>query len=145
MSDFVNMFKASLGKASQAFLSADKDLHDVITRAAEALLKVTNGAADMALGKINEGVDGVSYALSVQTEIDSFEVGGYFVSSKGYPVRYGSIELGDFERVIKPSQVFANKDEIERHLESLVSNPDSPLIVRLAYMLRRVPAHDEET
>jgi hypothetical protein len=148
--DFDKLLQESLLGVNKAFEQADADLHELVAAASQALGRVSSGAVEMTLRKCSEGVDGVLYELRVEeatryqsNDAETFVVGAYQISARGYPVRSGTVErtpgrgLGPEQETFRSKSTLVGKTELQRHFEELMSNPDSPVIANAAFFMRR--------
>ena len=132
MTDFSERLKRSLTGVNAAFDAADADLHAVIAEAARGVQENTNGKATLALDVKKDDDRGTVYALVLDTRDDKQELVRITVQRGGYPILFTSESL-ESSRGVKVT----NRTELEEEVTAMASNPDSPLVVKLAFLMRK--------
>src|SRR6266704_3129032 len=94
MPTFEEALKASLQGLDSGFRVAEGDLRQECAAASEAVGRLTNRRAKLELQKLDERPSGVYFDLRLVFSNRFFQIAGFFVSAKGYPIKTGrSIEL----------------------------------------------------
>lgn len=137
---FASALRLSLGQALEAFETADADLHAAVNDADAAVQDVTGGSLSLKLDRISDTARGRSYdldLLGVSGQTDGiYNVGGFFIASKGYPIKYGN-NLSSYDGAFETKGYLKNIDEIKSHIMGMMSNPDSPITVIIVYEMRK--------
>jgi hypothetical protein len=88
----------------------------------------------LGLDQRSEGVAGRLYDLDLSDEGRLLQtVASFFVTQAGYPIRYGT---SDGEK-LQVAGALGTAEKVTEYVLSLMSAPDSPLTVALAYQLRK--------
>jgi len=141
MVDFEKLLRESLAGGTKAFEQADADLHDIVIEASQALSRVSQGAADLVLRTLVENLGGVIYGLVIRetgarSSGDAVEF--YQVPPGGYPIRTGGFtDIESDSPEFHPRLALENKAELQQHFAEMMANPDSPLVVIVAFFMRR--------
>jgi hypothetical protein len=137
MADFESLLKQSLSGATDAYQAALLDLNEEVAQLGQAVSNVTHLPYSLKLERISERFDGTAFDLCMGSEQDKFSVCAFFLPSRGYPISVGVTVTphGVLGGAIKPLN---NKGELTQFLSDLVSNPDSPLVLRIAFFLRQL-------
>jgi hypothetical protein len=134
MSTFEEALRASVQGVDQGFRRAESDLREETAIASEAVLALTAQQAWLELVKFVERPTDTSFDLRLRFSKTYFQVGGFLLNSKGYPIRAGrTVELiasGEFEAVLR------NREELHTYFIGIASNPDSPLVLRMVLLTR---------
>src|SRR5436190_17131381 len=86
------MLRSSLEGVNREFREADKALHEEVASTNDALSKISDGAVQVTLVIVNEGVEGVIYGFVVNANKPNATNMGYFcVTPKGFPIFFGQI------------------------------------------------------
>jgi hypothetical protein len=124
MTDFQKALETTIHGLNTAFKTADADLHEVVASAGLAVTRITDGKGTLQLVPKSEDEADIRYQLVLsdsENELSLYEV---IVSTRGYPLQIGHFRI-------------ANKQELSRVFEEMASNPDSPLVRKLAFWIRR--------
>jgi len=138
------MLRSSLEGVNRAFQEADKALHSEVSSTNDALAKISGGVVQAKLDLFREDEDGLSYRFLLEAGRGrTVPLGAFRVSLKGFPILFGpdvtSVERGDFlEAIGDPSQLMA-------FFHKMASNPDSPLIQKVAYLMRKKSDTDRKS
>jgi hypothetical protein len=124
MSDFQTALERSLTSVTEAFASADADLHQEVASASKAVSSLTQGKATLELAPLSEDENWIVYKLTLKAgDRIQARLADFTVPTKGYPIQSGP-------------QQFKNRQELAALLASMAANPDSPLVRHLALFLR---------
>jgi hypothetical protein len=127
MTSFEESLKAAIQGINSNLEVVENDLHEVVTEAASGIQHVSKGRAQLALSKMAETPDFVQYVLQLVSKVTQpVQLLQFNISRKGYPIT-GSHGLN-----------IQNKEELKKVIADMGTNPDSPLVVHLAYILRRM-------
>jgi hypothetical protein len=136
MTTFEEALKASVLGVEEGFRGAEADLRREVNTANEAVSRLTNQRAVLDLRKADERPSGTYFEMRmVFSQAKSYyEVAAFFLTSRGYPLKAGrSVSLlceGEYEIEIPDAQ------ELKKYFVTMASNPDSPLVLRIALLLR---------
>ena len=124
MSNFQTVLQETLKGINKAFQVADADLHEEVAVASKAVANVTDGKGALELVVIGEDESGLSYNLMLTTEEKKLQLGSFHVPRKGYPIitSHGAIPA---------------RQELAGLFANMATNPDSPLVTKLAFLLRQ--------
>ncbi len=144
---FEEALKTTLVSINEDFEKADADLHKEVVVAAQSLANITQGAATMSLKKRYEAESGIHYDLFVSGKEKEYSIAGFFVSSRGYPIKilspgHSGIVSEDGTEVKPPSKgtvlaLCKDRDGLTDYFSQLASNPDSTLVTAAAYIMRK--------
>jgi hypothetical protein len=123
MSDFQTALLETLKGVNKAFQAADADLHEEVATASKAVANVTDGKAILELVVFDEHEAGVVYNLTLTAGEQKLPLVSFEIPRKGYPV--------------KGPRPIPNREELARTFADMATNPDSPLVTKLAFLLRR--------
>ena len=138
MVDFNKVLGDALAGPSQPMNAADADLNDVVTQVSDAIRHQV-ADADLRLTVLRKGADGILYALSFITGAGGKQgpiVEGILVSSIGYPIAIGQLlDLQNLTVLAPVGRIELNdKNAVEAHFAELLSNANSPVFRRIAYL-----------
>ena len=133
MADFQAALQATLLGVNQAFASADADLHQEVVSASKAVATITNGIASLQLQPTRESEAGIQYALVLSANGEDAPLFYFTVPTQGYPIYTSATPTVAGE----PLQ---NRQGLSDVFAQMAANPDSPLVRRLAFLLRK-PEH----
>jgi hypothetical protein len=109
-------------------------LHAEVASASDALSKISAGAIQVTLAPHIEAEDGVTYRLHVETNnAVATHLGFFRVSQKGYPILFSQIDGS----LVHQAQEFSDRTKLKTFFYDMASNPDSPLIQKVAYLMRK--------
>ncbi|SRR6266540_4669133 len=126
------LLRASLKGANEKFDQANKALHAAVVDAAKAVEAVTGGKAVLRLHKMIENEGSTDYTLRVEAGTESRALTDFTVTKKGYPITRNARQGVHAEQFDSPEQLSA-------YFQKLASDPDSPLVAFLAYVVRNQP------
>jgi hypothetical protein len=137
------LLRSSLEGVNRTFQEADQALHAEIATANDALSKISGGSIELKLHPAHEDDSGVVYILNVQAKKAAVGNLGYFgVGQKGYPIVVGSslppVALGQGLRI-------NDRTALQAHFHEMASNPDSPLVQKVAFLMRKKQASTAAT
>jgi hypothetical protein len=125
MSDFQTALERTLGTVTEAFATADADLHQEVASASKAVSALTRGKATLELEPAHEDENTLIYWLTLKAgEFIQARLAQLVVPIKGYPI-------------VTEGEQFTNRQALAAFLASMAANPDSPLVRHLALLLRR--------
>ena len=137
MPSFEELLRASLQGVNVRSEAADRDLHKEVASAAQVIEKITGGKATLRLDAVHEGEPHV-YALLLGQEGSFEEILGFKLDARGYPIRAQPRAVWLLEQDAGDSgKTIGNKEELGKLFAEMASNPDSPLVVKLAFLMRR--------
>ena len=125
------LLRASLKGANERFDSAKNTLHAAVVEAAKAVEAATGGKATIRLEEVSKKEAETRYSLEVimkgTDEVRELEI--FSVSSNGFPIRALAEGGGAYNQ-------FNTEESIVKYFEKLASNPESPLVRYLAFIIR---------
>jgi hypothetical protein len=128
------MLRASLKGANERFDQADKALHIAVAEAAKAVEAVTGGKATLRLNPRPRDEYGLRYDLVIVAKSrDSSQIrplGILIVPTNGFPIHSQAPTMPG------PDQQFNTAEDLSAYFQRLASNPGSPLVGYLAYIIR---------
>jgi hypothetical protein len=142
MSDnpFLDALRSSLGGTKTSFDVADTDLSDAVREASEAVGEVTSGKLRLALDPRVDNIHGRVYDLDLMGLVDGPRtIGSFHVRHNGYPVTYGKLRNGVFNDI----EPLYDSEGVRNYLVGMMSNPDSPLTVSIAFGMRQNQSEDD--
>jgi hypothetical protein len=126
MTSFTENLQATLEGVNARFQEAEHDLHEVVAEASLGIQAVTQGTEKVVLIKLREGTDAVNYTVRLETDgQQKADLLSYTLSRRGYPMNVPFIG------------VIQNKQELKKVFDEMATNPDSSLIVNLAFFMRQ--------
>lgn len=132
MSNLEERLKSAIKGLNEQFESAKSLLWDKATELSKALEKESNGKLRTVIDKKAESVTSTVYCIYIIDESANMSPTMYYdIPTTGYPIRISSTyptQNADYLR---------NPEEMDRHFDELVSSASSPIVVRLAYLLRQ--------
>lgn len=151
MIDFDSALKDSLRIATDRFRTADGDLRELVAAVGKSLSAASAEALFLDI-QCSDRPEGTIYKLVVEHKaskkqecyVPSFErdVADFLIPAKGYPIEYGEYNEGGYE--FESAGKLENRAALDAHFLSLVSNSESPLMLRAAKLIVR-PDEPEET
>lgn len=133
---FLNALNASVGRARAAFDQADGDLHAAIAEAGKAVQDFSGGKLALGLDATRDDINGRQYDLDLTDAAGNAQtVAAFFVPYGGYPIRNGTVRAGMFET----NGYLESAEKVKEYLLAMLSDPNSPLTVALAFQLRQRP------
>jgi hypothetical protein len=139
--DYEHLLSEAINQAKAKAPRAIDDLLRFSSRAAEAVAKVTEGAAVLELVLINQG-DGAAPAYQLQlrkigSEAPPSDLGVYGVTPAGYPVLRWYSRRAWESRSDRADEEFSSAEGLEGNFRWLVSNPNSRLVILVAFFQQR--------
>jgi hypothetical protein len=139
--DYEQLLRKAITQAKVEAPQIAEDLRRCASQAAEAIAKVTDGAAALDLIPL-PGPDGTPPAFQlllrrVGHDGPPSDLGVYQLSEAGYPIRRW-YSRGNWES--NPNQsdhVHENKNSLEGHFRWMVSNASSRLVVLVAFIMQQ--------
>lgn len=133
MSEFDDALAVTLDGINDGFNQARADLNEIVAQVSEA---ISRKAGDPNLGlSLQERYHYESeaeYFLAFKSRADGL-LGAYHIPTSGYPIGFGIGSGANFS----PAGSIADKQQLKEHFQEMLTNRDSPLIVKLAYYLRQ--------
>ena len=131
--DFERLLRDALDLATANAPQAGKDLFKYASEAAEAVSKITEGAATLELVPIdNNGDPRVAYHLQLrknQSEAPASDLGVFQLSPTGYPIQRWAAR-GNWEaRPTQPDNEHFTPANVRDNFVWMLSKPDSKLVV----------------
>jgi hypothetical protein len=132
-SPFLEALKKSVGRARASFDDADRDLHSAVVEADNAVKEISRGRLSLGLDAVDDAVHGRIYDLDLSEMGNLVQtIESYFVPQSGYPISYGPRQ----GRTIETRGKLDSTEELTSYLLEMMSAPNSPLTVALAFRLR---------
>lgn len=133
------LLRASLKGANEKFDQANRALHAAVVETAKAVEAATDGRATVRLQEVDVDESGTRYSLNVHTKgMGGRDLAYFFLPQRGFPI-YGESQ----NREIKDT--FPSATALDTYFSALASDPDSPLVGYLAYVVRHLAAHADST
>lgn len=134
MVDFEKLLTESLARTHEKYVEAMRDLREVVGRASAALERHSQGKLRLALREESIHATGTVCVLVLvrvdPSPPDTRRVVELHVPNSGYPLR--AIPVGDEE-----DHDIADRAGLEAELAELFSNPQSPVLLTLAWLRRQ--------
>jgi len=141
MPKFDDLLMATLKGVNQSHEAAVHALRQTVGALAQAVARVAGGRPiELALYTREESTEGTVYSLSLQYGKERLHIEDIRVPVAGYPIAVGQY-VGTFQEFTGRIWLQENAD-IEMHFEEMLRNPSSPLIVKLAYLVRKEEVAD---
>jgi hypothetical protein len=139
--DYEHLLRKAIDEAKANAPRATDDLIRYSSGAAEAVAKVTEGAAALELVPINQG-EGATPAYQLQlrkigSEAPPSDLGVYCVTPAGYPVLRWYSRRAWESRPDRPDAEFPSAVELEGNFQWLVSNPNSRLVILVTFFQQK--------
>lgn len=154
MVDFDNALEKALKGANAAFKAADEDLHHVVAQASQSVARITNGSLELGLDRLDEDFQGTTYTLQLAKtgRQNPTDLGLYRVQTRGYPILFGpppdplaKIMKGEVSMHFKKdAKGIHNRDSLLEHFLQLLSANDSPLVINIAFAMRKQSPDQDE-
>jgi hypothetical protein len=136
MSDLEEILKRTLGELTEGYKTATADLHDLAKRSSEAVLSITGLPVRLELNRARNFNTGTTYDLNITQGDVVHAIAGFIVPPTGYPISVGAAT--DENGQVKPSKKLQDKDSLTQWFADMLGSPKSPLVLRLAFMLRQI-------
>src|SRR5262245_18886277 len=142
--DFERLLREAIRRTIDAAPRASDDLVRYSSRAAEAVDKVTQGVAALELVPIQQPGDSTpTYQLlfrKVGSKSPPSDLGIFRLSAAGYPVhRWYSVRKWQ-EQPEQPDRLFETPEALQDPFKWLISEPDSRLVILVAYFQQQATA-----
>ena len=136
--DFERLLREAVDQAAAKAPEANEDLLRLASEAADAVSKVTEGAAILELVPMDVGNDPrPTYQLQLRrdrSEAPASDLGVFRLSEAGYPVhRWGSRRNWE-SRPEAPDNEHLNVQNLTDNFNWMLSKPDSKLVVLVNYL-----------
>ena len=133
MADFTALLKMSVAGMNDGYNQAKNDLAEVITQLNTSIQEVTHNKVGL---RVSEGFKtaeaSIFNVVIFQGSEPGAAIGAYRIFRRGYPIPYSKlatpfIALGELK----------SKVELERHFSAIVCDRESPIVMAVAFALRR--------
>ncbi len=139
--DFERLLREALDQAVANAPQANEDLLRLASEAADAVSKVTDGAATLELVPIDLGDDHPpTYQLQLrrnQSDAPASDLGVFRLSETGYPVHRWASRRNWESRPEEPDNEHMSVNNLTDNFNWMLSRPDSKLVVLVNYLRRR--------
>jgi hypothetical protein len=139
--DFERLLREALDQATANAPQANKDLVRIASEAADAVSKVTEGAATLELVPIDVGEDPrTTYQLQLRrnkSEAPASDLGVFRLSETGYPIHRWASRRNWEARPENPDNEHTNVKDLQGNFNWMLSKPDSRLVVLVNSLQRR--------
>jgi hypothetical protein len=127
------LLRASLKGANDKFDQANKALHAAVVEAAKAVEAATEGKATLRLEEVKSDADETRYNLDIVVKEDDAvrTIASFAMGRKGFPIT----RLHNRES-LHMLEKFDSAEAISAYFQKLASDPESPLVGYLAYIIR---------
>jgi hypothetical protein len=136
--DFEKLLREAIDKARQTAQRASDDLYRYSSEVAEAVDRVTGGFGKLELVPVNSpNKTEVAYQLllrKVGSESPASDLGVYVPAEAGYPIRRWVNRASWETEHDRPGDTFLNPPAVEGHFKWLTSNPNSRLVILVAFL-----------
>jgi hypothetical protein len=100
-----------------------------------AVAKISGGVAQLVLVVATEGEEGIMYALMLDAKgTGRWNLGFFGVSRRGFPIIFGP---SSNELTAATGKAIEDPAQLKALFHEMASNPDSPLIQKVAYAMRK--------
>lgn len=138
MPSFEEQLVTTLSGLNKRFEQASTDLHDEISNAAQSIKKISNGEVDLVLDRSFETEQFVIYSLLLRKAESSHSLSiGFLIDTRGYPIKTGPDSTLRDDASRPNVEKLKDQKALQEFVMRLASNPDSPLVVKLAFLLRK--------
>jgi hypothetical protein len=134
------LLRASLKGANDKYNQANKALHAAVVETAKAVEAATEGKATIRLDEVQRNASETRYDLVIVIKKDdeSRTIAIFEVGMKGFPItRYEDSEYQGHP-AFRVMEKFETAEAIAKYFQKLASDPDSPLVGYLAYIMRNL-------
>jgi len=135
--DYTDLLREAIKQAKANAPRAVDDLVSCASRAAEAVVKATGGAAVLELILINQGENTTpTYQLQLRkvgSEAPPSDLGVYCVTAAGYPVHRWYSRNSWEAHPDNPTQQFHGVGDLESNFKWMLSKPESRLVVLVTF------------
>lgn len=140
MAGLDDLLKHALAGLNSSFRAAEKDLSDLVGELSGALQRVVDQELKAGLRIETDNESGRLYGLSLVSKRYSSPtlITCFVVQSSGYPVLEGPPSNVLMTRIDPAmTRTLQDREQLEEFFKGLLSNQESALMVKLAFMLRR--------
>src|SRR5262249_22673335 len=132
MPTFEEVLRTTVSGVNEQYDRANRDLHRVVAEVSKSVQAASNGLASVVLRRTSEGSGGATYKLVLKSHRDSEErdLAAISVPLQGYPIQVAGAA---------PPSLYGLKqsaDELTGGFQKMASDPNSPLVAFVAYLLR---------
>jgi hypothetical protein len=131
---FEELLRASLEGVNARFTVAEDDLIREAAEAAQGVERLTDGKATLTLQRIDETPKGVFYGLLLGPRGAGREIMAFRLHPAGYPIMVAGNSADIPERSWRQID---DRSKLSGLFSELASAPGSPVVVGVAYLLRR--------
>ena len=147
--DFETLLRDAVNRAKESAPRAVDDLVHCASKAAQAVAKVTGGAAALELVPVEQqGSTTPTYQLQlrkIDSEAPPSDLGIYRVSNAGYPVQRWYSRAKWEGNPTQPDKPYTTSTELEGSFKSMLSNPESRLVVLVTFFQQQPATQEEST
>jgi len=137
MTEYDTLLSTSLKEINDKFLRVKQDLVDEVAQLGESVKRVAEGArCSLDVSPRLETMDGSIFSLRLNTKAGGALLGEYLVPQSGYPISFGRQEGNKYEEFRVQGRL-EDREAIRQHFKEMLANQASPLVIQLAYALRR--------
>ena len=135
MGEFDDILGATLKNANEKFNEARRDLNNIVSEVASAVTTKTKPNFGVELKIVAHSATHLIYQLQFIFRGNRQSMGLYALGSQGYPIEFGTnaTEQG----MSNPDGQLKDLAEITQHFQEMLKNPDSPLMVQIAFEMRK--------
>jgi hypothetical protein len=142
--DYEHLLNEAINQARTNAPRAVGELLRLSSTAAEAVAKVTGGAAALELVPINQEEGATpTYQLQLRkvgSEAPPSDLGVYCVTAAGYPVHRWYSRRAWESHPDEPDGQYSGVSELEGNFRWMVSNPESRLVVLVTFFQQNAPS-----
>lgn len=140
MADFEGLLQNTLTSINLRFAEAERDFTAVIEKLSEAIKKSSNSDFALSTSIISDGQKGSVYRLYFDIDTQNMDsdlqaLDTFYISSKGYPIQQGQYRKAIDDFIARNE--FSNIEQLESYFETMLADPESPLIQSIGFGLRR--------
>ena len=135
MSQFEEILKRSVLGLGDSYRVAEADLREETASVSDSVKNITGGLAYLVLQKSDDDAESTWINLVVATQGEFFELATFLLSPQGYPIKVGASQQ-TMAITGKIEARLVNRDDIKEYFNSLASNNNSRLVLRIAYLIR---------
>jgi hypothetical protein len=137
MPGFTEVLRNTVSGMNESFQDARRDLNQIVSEVSASVAEIL-GRSDARLELVKAGdVPEVSYNLSLVVGDQSIPLGTYSLSASGYPIaQLSHVNASWPSMAVHARRTFKQCSELENHFREMLADPNSPLVVHLAFLLR---------
>ena len=135
MANFEELFRKTVLGLGKAYEIAQNDLFEEIDAASRSIEKISGGVARITLKKVYEDSTRVVITAHINMEKKITNFATFSLSPNGYPIGVAAdafdAKRDEFEIILD------NREDIKNYLKEAASNPDSRLVLQVAFAMRQ--------